>query len=127
MNNSKLVEAAAQVKIGQYTRHVFLCIGDSCCSKEEGEQAWMALKNDLKEKNLSLSDGPSACYRTKTGCMRICMQGPILVVYPEGHWYCNMTADRMSEFVDRQIIKGEAIQEWIFARNPLSIESGLSD
>lgn len=48
------------------------------------------------------------------------MQGPILVVYPEGNWYSNMTADRIPEFVDRQIMKGEPIKDWIFARNPLS-------
>ena len=118
---SKLTEAALQVKIGSYTRHIFLCVGESCCSKEQGEAAWTALKNDLKEKNLSLSEGPSACYRTKTGCLRICMQGPILIVYPEGNWYANMTADRIPEFVDRQIVKGEPVEEWIFARNPLSI------
>jgi (2Fe-2S) ferredoxin len=101
---SKLTEAALQVKIGSYTRHIFLCVGESCCSKEQGEAAWTAIKNDLKEKNLSLSEGPSACYRTKTGCLRICMQGLILVVYPEGNWYANMTAYRIPDFVDRQIV-----------------------
>jgi (2Fe-2S) ferredoxin len=42
------------------------------------------------------------------------------VVYPEGHWYFGMTADKIPEFVDRQIVKGEPISEWIFATNPLS-------
>lgn len=47
------------------------------------------------------------------------MSGPILVVYPEGNWYAGMTADRIPEFVERQLIAGEAIEEWIFAKNPI--------
>jgi (2Fe-2S) ferredoxin len=47
------------------------------------------------------------------------MGGPILVVYPEGNWYGGMTADRIPEFIERQLVQGEAIEEWIFAKNPL--------
>ena len=115
----KLRETAIQLKIGQYTRHIFLCVGGTCCSKESGAQSWKALKDGLKERNLSLSNAPAACYRTKVECLRICMGGPILVVYPEGHWYGGMTADRISEFIERKILLGESIDEWIFARNPI--------
>jgi len=41
------------------------------------------------------------------------------VVYPEGNWYAGMTADRIPEFIERQLVRGEPIQEWIFACNPL--------
>ena len=96
-----------------------MCIGESCCSKEQGELAWKALKDQLKERALSLATGPLACYRTKAGCLRICTGGPILVVYPEGNWYAGMTADKIPEFVERQIVQGESIDEWIFAKNPV--------
>ena len=119
MDQEKLRETAAQLKIGDYTRHIFLCVGESCCSKEEGERAWKALKDQLKDRNLSLSTGPSACYRTKVGCLRVCMGGPILVVYPEGNWYAGMTAERIPEFIERQIVQGKPVEEWIFATNPL--------
>jgi (2Fe-2S) ferredoxin len=119
MSNEKLLEAAKQLKIGEYARHVFLCVGESCCSKDVGEASWKTLKELLKEKNLSLSTGPSACYRTKAGCLRVCMEGPVLVVYPEGNWYSNMTADRIPRFIEKQIEQGEAIEEWIFAKNPI--------
>ena len=119
MDLEKLRETASQLKIGHYSRHVFLCIGESCCSKEQGELAWKALKDQLKERDLSLSTGPNACYRTKAGCLRVCTGGPILVVYPEGNWYCGMTADRIPEFIERQIVRGEPIEEWIFAKNPI--------
>jgi len=112
-------EIAPKLGIGHYHGHVFLCVGDSCCTTEVGLAAWDALKKELKDKNLSLSTGPNACYRTKVNCLRICSGGPILVVYPEGTWYQGMTADRIPRLVQEHLIEGKPIEEWIFARNPL--------
>jgi len=118
-----LPEVAAKLGIGTYHRHVFLCAGDKCCTAEVGQAAWEALKQELKEKNLSLSTGPNACYRTKVTCLRICQGGPIVVVYPEGTWYQGMTADRIPRFVQEHLIEGRPIEEWVFARNPLPNDS----
>lgn len=115
----KLAELASKLRIGDYSRHVFLCIGDACCSSAEGNRAWEVLKDELKRRNLSLSTGPYACYRTKVQCLRVCAGGPIMVVYPEGTYYCGMTAERIPEFVERHLVGGQPIEEWIFARNPL--------
>lgn len=117
-----LPEVANKLGIGAYHRHVFLCVGEECCSAEEGQAAWEALKKELKDKNLSLSAGPNACYRTKAGCLRVCQQGPIAVVYPEGTWYANLTADRIPQFVQRHLVEGEPVAEWTFAENPLPAE-----
>jgi (2Fe-2S) ferredoxin len=117
--NEKLADIARTLKIGAFHRHVFLCIGETCCSAEAGNASWDALKKELKDRNLSLADGPAACYRTKVGCLRVCAGGPILVVYPEGTWYAGMTADRVPRFVQEHLIDGNPIEDWIFARNPL--------
>ncbi len=116
---SRLATIAEELKIGEFSRHVLLCIGDSCCSADQGRAAWSKLKNILKARNLSLAVGPNACYRTKVECLRICQGGPILVVYPEGLWYAGMTEDRIERFVEEQMVQGRPIEEWIFARNPL--------
>ena len=110
---------AEKLGIGHYHRHVLLCIGPDCCAPEVGQAAWEKLKAELKERNLSLSTGPAACYRTKVKCLRVCTGGPILVVYPEGTWYMGMTADRIPRFVEEHLEGGRPIQEWIFAGNPL--------
>src|SRR5437763_13889207 len=94
-----LSQIAGKLLIGKYHRHVFLCIGDDCCTAEVGAAAWEALKGELKRRNLSLAEGPNACYRTKVQCLRVCSGGPILVVYPEGTYYCGMTAARIPKFV----------------------------
>jgi (2Fe-2S) ferredoxin len=114
-----LPEVAEKLGIGSYSRHVFLCTGDKCCTTEVGQAAWDALKTELKDRDLSLSTGPNACYRTKVGCLRICQGGPIVVVYPEGTWYSGMTADRIPLFVQQHLIEGRPIEERVFARNSL--------
>ena len=120
MDEKQPLEAIARkLMIGEYHRHVFLCIGDACCSADAGAKSWEVLKNELKRRNLSLSTGPAACYRTKVQCLRVCVSGPILVVYPEGTWYHGMTAERIPEFVESHLVNGQPIEDWIFARNPL--------
>lgn len=118
----KLKDTAEKLCIGSYQRHVLLCTGGKCNTEDVGQEAWEVLKKELKEKNLSLSTGPNACYRTKVNCLRVCQGGPIVVVYPEGDWYGGMTADRIPLFVQQHLIEGEPIEEWIFAKNPLSNE-----
>jgi (2Fe-2S) ferredoxin len=120
-DKTKLTAIADKLLIGQYHRHVFLCIGEDCCTKQAGEAAWEALKRELKDHNLSLSTGPNACYRTKVQCLRVCCNGPILVVYPEGTYYYGMTADKIPEFVQKHLIENQPLEDWVFARNPLPL------
>lgn len=118
-SREKLRDIARTMGVGEYKRHVFLCLGPDCCESKVGQEAWETLKRELKGKGLSLASGPNACYRTKVGCLRICTGGPIMVVYPEGTWYCGMTADRIPRFVQEHLIEGEPVREWIFTGNPL--------
>ena len=113
----QLEMVADKLGIGSYQKHVFLCTGPTCCTPEDGLAAWETLKKQIKEHNLSA--GPNACYRTKVGCLRICVHGPTMVVYPEGTWYHGMTADRIPQFVQEHLIEGKPVDEWVFARNPL--------
>ncbi len=113
----QLRATAAKLGIGTHRRHVFLCTGPKCCTPETGLAAWEALKQQIKDNNLG--SGPNACYRTKVGCLRICTEGPTMVVYPEGTWYHGMTPDRIPQFVQQHLIEGRTVEEWIFARGPL--------
>jgi (2Fe-2S) ferredoxin len=118
-DKAELARVAEQLLIGEYHRHVFLCVGETCCTAAVGQRAWETLKGELKVRKLSLATGPTACYRTKVQCLRVCRGGPILVVYPEGTWYAGMTAERIPRFVQEHLVEGRPIEEWIFARNPL--------
>src|SRR5262245_42921039 len=120
--NEQLQAIVAKRGIGTYGRHVFLCTGPKCCTPEEGLAAWEVLKQQLEEHHLTA--GPNACYRTKVGCLRICTQGPTMVVYPEGTWYHGMSAERIPQFVQEHLIENKPVEELVFARNPLAPAEG---
>lgn len=117
----KLKTIAESYGVGEFHRHVFLCLGPDCCPPDVGQAAWETLKKELKDKNLSMTSGPNACYRTKANCLRICEGGPIMVVYPEGTWYGGMTAERIPLFVQQHLVEGKPVEEWVFTRNPLPL------
>jgi (2Fe-2S) ferredoxin len=106
--------------IGSYARHILICTGPSCCSTECGMESWEYLKRRLSELNLVAPKGN--VYRTKVGCLRVCAEGPIAVVYPEGTWYWGMTPDRLERVIVEHLAQGRVVDEFAFARNPLKPE-----
>ena len=111
-------EAAEKFGVGKLTRHLFLCLGPDCCDRDEGEETWDYLKRRMKDLNITGSDGPF--YRTKVGCLRICTDGPICVVYPEGAWYRNVTPKNAERIIQEHLLRGNVVEDLCFARNALS-------
>ena len=58
--------------------------------------------------------------RSKADCLRICKNGPILLVWPDGIWYEKVSPERISEIFYSHIINGKPIERWIFKITPFS-------
>lgn len=108
-------EKAKSLDLSNVERHIFLCADadkPKCCEPSVGCESWLYLKRRLDE--LGLANGPvgGRVARSKANCLRVCAEGPIAVVYPEGIWYSGMTPEALEEVIQGHLIGGRPVEKY---------------
>ena len=103
-----------QAQMEPYARHVLVCTGDFCSPERRGRQLYSLLAELLQREDLLF--GPRRVKRGETPCLGVCSNGPIVVVYPEGIWYSEVTPALLERIVVEHLKAGKPVDEAVFHR-----------
>ena len=89
--------------------HVLICGGTGCTSS--GSMVLISSFEEELKKN-GLEDEIKI---VKTGCFGLCALGPVVIVYPEGTFYSQVTPEDVKEIVSEHLLKGRIVERLVYA------------
>lgn len=101
----------SQAKLQPFARHLLVCTGPRC-APAVSDELFESLGEKLKEHGLA--SGPLRVKRTRCTCFAVCKAGPIVVVYPDGTWYCGVTPPVMDRIIVEHLKGGVPVREHVF-------------
>ena len=92
-----------------FRKQVLVCGGTGCTSSGS-KKVIAALEESLKE------NGIEDVLVVRTGCFGLCSLGPIMIVYPEGSFYSQVTPAEVPEIVSTHLVKdGHPVNKYLYA------------
>lgn len=96
--------------------HVLIC-GGTGCKSAGSKEVQLAFSRAIEAKGLS-----DEIMVVETGCHGFCEHGPLVIVYPEGTFYCQVKAEDVEEIVESHLFKGRIVERLLY-HEPLTHES----
>src|SRR5512135_514849 len=86
-----------------YRANVLVCGGTGCTSSESLEVI-QAMTKEISRRGLG-----NEVRVVQTGCRGFCAMGPVMIVYPEGIFYCQVQPRDVQTIVEETLVKGRVI------------------
>ncbi len=92
--------------------HVFVCSSSRINGKQMGYCAKNGAVEIIQKMMMAIQeeDLTNEVMLSNTGCLGVCQQGPIMVVYPEGTWYGSLTVEDVDKIVESHFKNGEVVE-----------------
>ncbi|NLX42077.1 MAG: NADH-quinone oxidoreductase subunit F, partial [Chloroflexi bacterium] len=91
-----------------YRANVLVCAGTGCTSS--GSQSTLeAMRAEIERRGLQ-----DEVRVVETGCRGFCAMGPVVIVYPEGIFYCQVHAEDVEELVEETLVKGRVVSRLVY-------------
>jgi len=91
-----------------YRTHVLVCAGTGCTSMDS-----RLLRQNLYEEIIKRGLEKEVKV-IETGCFGFCNLGPVMVVYPEGTFYCQVKPQDAAQIVEEHFIKGRPVERLLY-------------
>ena len=91
-----------------YRSHVLICTGTGCVSSG-ASKIQTVLAEELEKHNLQ-----DEIKVVETGCHGFCEKGPIMIVYPEGVFYCRIKPEDIGQIVEEHLLKGRIVDRLLY-------------
>ena len=86
-----------------YRANVLVCGGTGCTASESMEVI-QAMTKEVARRGLS-----NEVRIVQTGCRGFCAMGPVMIIYPEGTFYCQVQPRDVQMIVEETLVKGRVI------------------
>lgn len=100
-----------------YRSHVLVCHGTGCTSSDS-----RLVKGEL-QKEIEAKKLDKEIKIVETGCFGFCEHGPIMVVYPEGTFYCKVKPQDVKEIAEEHFLKGRPVQRLLYQETEREVKT----
>jgi (2Fe-2S) ferredoxin len=100
--------------MSQYRCHVFVCTSGPWCSRD-GDTAGIVR---LFKQAVNAAGLRGQVRINKAGCLSQCGHGPMVVFYPQDHWYAGVKPEDAAELFEAELVRGEPLSRLLYIAPP---------
>ena len=86
-----------------------LCCGGTGCTSSGSPKIQAAFESEIQKQGLA-----DEIKVVQTGCFGLCALGPVVIIYPDGTFYSNVTEGDVAEIVSEHLLKGRVVERLVY-------------